>query len=116
MFGKDRGGTEEDREERRRKGQRVLAREVERVKEDGEQEAKGGKEGDGAFLLSLARGRLGPGQSPPLTATHRSINASAVLTFAFSSTRPSSTALQCIRRPPLRHRSRKPLPARLSSH
>ncbi|BGP04257.1 hypothetical protein JCM10049v2_000055 [Rhodotorula toruloides] len=46
VFGKDRGGTEEDREERRRRGQRVLAREVERVKEDGEQEAKGGKEGD----------------------------------------------------------------------
>ncbi|KAJ8297324.1 RNA pseudouridylate synthase domain-containing protein 2 [Rhodotorula toruloides] len=48
VFGKDRGGTEEDREERRRRGQRVLAREVERVKEDGEQEAKGGKEGDAA--------------------------------------------------------------------
>ncbi|BGP28324.1 hypothetical protein JCM10296v2_000056 [Rhodotorula toruloides] len=46
VFGKDRGGTEEDREERRRRGQRLLAREVERVKEEGEQVEKGGEESD----------------------------------------------------------------------
>uniref|UniRef100_A0A0K3CAR6 Pseudouridine synthase n=1 Tax=Rhodotorula toruloides TaxID=5286 RepID=A0A0K3CAR6_RHOTO len=52
VFGKDRGGTEEDREERRRRGQRVLAREVERVKEEGGLVEKGGEESDAEDALT----------------------------------------------------------------
>ncbi|BGP21182.1 drap deaminase [Rhodotorula toruloides] len=46
VFGKDRGGTAEDREERRRRGQQFMAKEVERVREKSELVKEGGKEGE----------------------------------------------------------------------
>lgn len=48
MFGRDRGGTEADKAERRRRGEMLMAQEIEKRMEDDKAKQPGGEEDAGA--------------------------------------------------------------------